>query len=639
MYRRRLIVFLLIIAAVTLGYVVRLASLQLGRGDEFRAKAQRVLSWGELLPTVRGTIYDRNNQQLAADVSAWDFCLDFNMLTSQSSYVAKQVRKIARQAKPRGELSGADLDKAQELYRQKVEDTWKIAEETTGVDRNRLSAAVDEAVARTEEIRQRVGPVKGESQLVIIPALDDAVAQKLRARLDDMVGASVVRSHKRQYFAGRLACHVIGTMGPVSTEERQAAAGADSSLRGQVNGYLAGDHSGKSGVEKLCEDMLRGRRGYRTQRRSGEEVEEIPVTPGSDVHLTLDIEMEKALSEVLAKSQPQSAEPVTGSIVVIDVPTGQVLAMVSLPDYDINDFYRNYAQLDGDKKYLPMINRSVAVRYPPGSTNKVLAALAALSCGAINQGTSFICAGSMNPAKPNELRCLGHHGTVSLLTGIQHSCNVYFYNVGRVLGVSRFDEFLTQLNYTEKPGCLLPEERHGILPADDNAQRSEAIQMGIGQGRIAVTPLHVASAMATIARGGEFRTPIIVQELADRQQSRKLNIPPLALAAVMEGMRMVVNSPGGTAYSTAHDDEIEISGKTGTATTPSLKIDSNGDGRADEVLRSGDTAWFAGYAPSRKPKIAFAIVVEYTNEHGGKACGPIARHVAHICKRLGYLDK
>jgi penicillin-binding protein 2 len=165
--------------------------------------------------------------------------------------------------------------------------------------------------------------------------------------------------------------------------------------------------------------------------------------------------------------------------------------------------------------------------------------------------------------------------------------------------------------------------------------------MGIGQGALAVTPLHVANAMATIAREGEFRTPVIVQELAGLQQRRALNIPPSALAAVKEGMRLVVNSSGGTAYSYAHDDEIEISGKTGTAQTSPLRVDSNGNGRIDaddQIVRQGDTAWFAGYAPSRQPRIAFAIVVEYTAEHGGKACGPLARHVAHACKKLGYLD-
>jgi penicillin-binding protein 2 len=352
-----------------------------------------------------------------------------------------------------------------------------------------------------------------------------------------------------------------------------------------------------------------------------------------------ELELEKILSGVLG--QTDGPEPRTGSIVVIDVPTGEILAMVSLPDYDLGSFSQDFPRLAADEKYLPLINRSVAARYPPGSTNKVLGALAALSCGAMTPATSFTCYGCLDPAKPNELRCLGTHGTISLQTAIQHSCNVYFYNVGRVAGLERFENFLEQLNYSRRPGCLLPEERPGLLPNPESAGRGEALQMGIGQGGLCVTPLHVANAMATIARGGQFLTPVIVRELADRQQRRTLNIPPSALAAVQEGMRLVVNSSGGTAYSTAYDDEIEISGKTGTAQTPPLRIDSNGNGRidgGDEIVRQGDTAWFAGYAPSRQPRVAFAVVVEYTSEHGGRACGPLARHVVHACKKLGYLD-
>lgn len=635
MYRRRLIVFLLIVVGVTLACMVRLASLQLGRGDEFRAKAEKVLTHGQVLPAPRGTIYDRRNNQLAAEVSSWDFCLDYNMLTDQPQYLARQVRRLARLQKPKGALSQSDLDAAEPLYRQRVQRTWQLAEEITGWPRNRLSQAVDEAVRRTEQIRRRVGPVKGESELVIVPGLEDAAAQRLRNCLDQMVGSSVLRSHKREYFAGRLACHAIGLIGPVSAKERQAAEEATSRSADEsawLDEYLPGDISGKSGVEKLCEDRLRGRRGYLRQRRTGETIEGIPAQSGQDVHLTLDIELEKILSEVLA--QTDGPEPRTGSIVVIDVPTGEILAMVSLPDYDLGSFSQDFPRLVTDEKYLPLMNRSVAALYPPGSTNKVLGALAALSSGVMTPSTSFTCTGTYEG-----LHCLGTHGTISLQTAIQHSCNVYFYNVGRLVGLGRFEAFLRQLNYGQRPGCLLPEERPGLLPDLASAGGGEALQMGIGQGGLAVTPLHVANAMATIARDGEFRTPVIVRELAGLQQRRNLNIPPSALAVVKEGMRLVVNSPGGTAYSTAYDDEIEISGKTGTAKTEAWKVDMNHNGRIDpDEIRQGDTAWFAGYAPSRRPRIAFAVVVEYTTEHGGKACGPLARHVAHACRKLGYLD-
>ncbi|KKL70818.1 hypothetical protein LCGC14_2101130, partial [marine sediment metagenome] len=168
---------------------------------------------------------------------------------------------------------------------------------------------------------------------------------------------------------------------------------------------------------------------------------------------------------------------------------------------------------------------------------------------------------------------------------------------------------------------------------------NKARYLAVGQGTV-VTPLHVASAMATIARGGEFRSPLLVRELADRQQVRRLKISPEHVRLIQEGMYRVVNSRRGTAYKYAHDPTIEICGKTGTAQTPARRIDSNGDGRitsADRAVLTGDTAWFVGFAPYRRPRIAFVVVVEYAQAGGARTCGPIARKVLVACRDRGYL--
>jgi penicillin-binding protein 2 len=154
--------------------------------------------------------------------------------------------------------------------------------------------------------------------------------------------------------------------------------------------------------------------------------------------------------------------------------------------------------------------------------------------------------------------------------------------------------------------------------------------------------MHVAGAMAALARGGEFRTPLLVDELASRQRVRRLGVAPELLGLVQEGMFRVVNSPAGTAYKHAHDPEVQICGKTGTGEAPPRRegIDDDGDGRIDRfgaVVRSGDMAWFAGFAPRDNPRIAIAILVEYSSEGGGRTCGPIARNVVRICRELGYL--
>jgi penicillin-binding protein 2 len=323
---------------------------------------------------------------------------------------------------------------------------------------------------------------------------------------------------------------------------------------------------------------------------------------------------------------------------VLDVATSEVLAAVSLPTYDLNLYRQEYEKLAADELDFPLLNKALGVRYPPGSTCKPLTAIAALSTGTITPGTVFTCRGYLS--KPGEFKCDGIHGEIALMDAIKKSCNVYFYNVGERMKLAPLSDWMGRFGYADEPGTGLPEEQRGILPDPRKIQGAgEARFLAMGQGKITVTPLHVADAMATIARGGEFVTPLLVKELADAQRRHTLHATASAVQFVREGMRQAVNEPGGTAYSWARDDEIEICGKTGTAQTEPRWADLNGNGRKDEgeILRSGDTAWFVGFAPARNPQVAFAVLVEYSGEHGGTVCGPIARDVMHLCKNYGYL--
>ncbi len=655
MFQRRLKVFLTLMALGVAVLLVRLTDLQLLRGEAYRRRAEEKLTWVELLPTGRGRIVDRKGRVLAADQPCYEFCLPYAMLRGPGEtdadrgfhrrWVARQVRGIQREEKvPR--------ERAEALFDHRLARTWEVASEATGRPVDELRAAADRAVQRVETIRRLTrrrtgyGHVRLEHEFhAVAGGLTEDEVVALRARMDEMVGSATVRpSHRRWYPFGSEACHVIGRTGEVGREEVTAGAG-EVPLRERMGDYLPGDWIGREGVEKLCEPMLRGVRGYRRGRRTGEIDEEVPAWLGQAVHLTLDMELQRRLRAALARHATHGA----GALVVLNVPddeqrhvaAGEVLAMVSLPVFDLNEYQKDFRRLEADQVNLPTWNRAVAVRYPPGSTIKPLAALAALHHKVIDENTTFHCQGYLH--HPGAFRCWiwGAAGTghswLNVVGGLENSCNVFFYNVGEQLGVRRQVAWLGQFGFADSPGTGLPEERPGLLPDPRRSRYAgDARFMAIGQGPISVSCLHVANAMATIARRGRFVSPLLVRELAHCQQRRRIELSDRHLELVHEGMYRVINSTHGTGHRHAYVPGAELCGKTGTAETEPRRVDSDGDGRPDQVVRSGDTAWLAGFAPRSRPQIAFAIVVEYADAGGAVTCGPIGKEVIRACRELGY---
>jgi len=619
-YERRLKIFLSLVGAGMVVILSRLVYMQCLNADRYRDRVQRMLTVSELLPTVRGQILDRNGRVLAVDQACYDFCLDYRMLTEDTVWMKRQVRRL----RARHGLSSAA---AERLYLQRVARTWQLAGQITGATRNEMAQAAGRAIRRVRAIRRIVGgPVREERRAhPVAPGLDEPTAVALRGRLEEMIGASVRPSHRRWYPQGHTACHVIGRLGPAGGDEAR------------FTHLLEGDAVGRSGVEKACETILCGRRGFRRQRRTGEIVTDIAPQFGADVHLTLDIDLQQRVARLLARP---------GAAIVLDVPTGEVLAMASLPTYDLNRYQKDFRRLAANEADLPLWNRSVAVRYPPGSTFKPLIALAGLSHGVINPHTTINCPGWLvSPSYPH-FRCWIYkkystgHGPLDLVGALENSCNIFFYKLGEWLGVRRQVEWLGSMGFTEPAGTGLPEGRASVLPDPARVRsRGPARLLPIGQGLV-TTPMHVASAIAAIARGGEFRSPLLIRQLSHNQKVRKLPLTAQQVQCVRDGMYKVVNSATGTAhrgYKPELDPRTKVCGKTGTATTPGRRADTDGDGRPDTIVRVGDTAWFVGFAPARKPRIAFAVVVEYSQAGGGETCGPIARKIVQLCRQKGYL--
>jgi penicillin-binding protein 2 len=654
MYNQRAKVFMALAGLGLAVLAARLVQLQVFDSQASRERIERGLVGSSFLPASRGQILDRHDRILALDEPCFDLCMDFGLLNRDEAWAKRQRRAIRRQLAQQHrdqDLTPEELDElADQELTSRTQAAWDLAGEVAVAQDQDLEAACARVRSQVLAIRAIVGQRVQEETWAhpVVTGLDDSAAVAAKSRLDQTVGLSVEPSRRRLYPYRDVACHIIGLTGPLTAEELAkvnappADADPDVQLRQR---YRDVDRIGKSGVEKLAEDVLRARWGYRQFNiRSQEVTESVVPQDGGDVRLSIDIELQSQLMKLFPPGQ-------TGCIVVLDVATNQVLAMVSLPSFDLNRFGRDYGLLVGDRVYTPLRHRAVSALYPPGSTAKVIAALGALTEGAVYPGTRFTCNGYLIPGDPAQFRCwiFGEagvgHGELDLVAAIANSCNVYFYHVGEALGPRRVSDWLRRFGYADLPGTGLPEERSGKVQTPSGAEAVGGSRLeAIGQGPVAVTPLHVANAMAAIARGELMPVNLLLD--APPRPGTGLGVAAMHLDMVRQGMRNVCNQGGATAYKRFHGPGIEelgfeVAGKTGTAAVPPQRIDSDGDGRitdADQIVREGDMAWFAGFAPCGNPQVAVAVVMDYVQGGGGaKDAAPIARETLRLCRQMGYI--
>ncbi len=647
MFNRRLLLFLAAVTLAMLIALIRLGHLQLVRGADYAELAAKRMQSGRYLDTHRGDIVDRHGTILATDQACYEFRMPYGALLLEwagrrsRSFVeseaidpagawlrvddellaAKEKSLLYSWIKETASEDDCTVDEARAGLLDRVEWTLDHVAAITGSPREQLSENVDGIVRRVQRIRRVVGSKIREeiTSHAVVGALDEPAAVDIRAELDRMLGASVGSSTRRWYPYSELACHVIGRLGRVTAEAPGSDAYADDPLRR----YWPSDRLGVTGVEKICESRLRGVRGRQVTHVSGDALETLPAVEGRSVALTIDIDLQREITDLLG------ARPFNGAAVVIDVATGEVLALVSKPTYDLNTYGSQFTRLNTDSENLPLLNRAIGRNYPPGSTVKPITALAALGEGVISTSDVFNCRGHSDPRRP---RCWNRagHGPVALSEAVMNSCNAYFSRVAERMDIERLLYWMRQFGIGERPGTGLPGEAAGLAPTRkwlwERYGRSfypgDARQMAVGQGLLLATPLQIANVMATIARDGEFLSPVVVADWRDRQQRRRLPLPPAALAAVREGMYRVVNDPRSqTAYRYAERTEVVMCGKTGTAQTP----------------RRPDIAWFAGFAPPRDSRVAFAVVLDYAGS-GGSNCVGLAEKILIACKKRGYLD-
>ena len=433
--------------------------------------------------------------------------------------------------------------------------------------------------------------------------------------------------HRRRYPRGGFMAHVSGYVGEVSEDQIEESGGR----------YRPGDIVGKAGLERQYNDHLMGIDGMRRSvvNSIGREVgrlEQTDAVPGKPIRLTIDYDLQLIAEEALVGKK--------GAVVAIDPKSGDVLAMASQPSYDPNDFAVRISKdewqgLNEDPER-PLLDRAIQAQLAPGSVFKILMATAMLESKALPADYHVYCPGSAEfyGRVFHDWKKEGH-GDVDLHKAIVHSCDVFFYNIGKQMGIDRISFYGGNLGLGHRTGIDLPGEEPGVMPSESWKERvfhqkwypGETISVAIGQGAIAVTPVQLAYMIGGIITGGRFRQPHLL--LSDKAAPEiDFPISDSTVDTVTEGMYGVVNEPGGTAVASKLSG-IELCGKTGSAQV----ISNQGLARAGKQAALKDNAWFVGFAPRQNPEVVVAVLVQ-GGEHGGAAAAPIARDVIK-----GYYDK
>lgn len=457
----------------------------------------------------------------------------------------------------------------------------------------------------------------------------------IEVNLTDLPGISTEVGEIRTYPFGDATAHMIGYVGSVAKGEVTE----DPLLK------LPGFRIGKTGIEKSLDNELRGSAGTAEMEVNvlGREVRQLknnPPVPGKRITLTIDADLQFNMQERLVETKSASA-------VVMDVNNGAVYALCSFPSFDPNHFTRGisaerWEELLADPAY-PLTNKAIAGQYPPGSTFKMVTALAALEAGVISEHTTTFCPGHYDLGR-DKFHCWkqGGHGTLNLVQALAQSCDTYFYKLAVDLGIDRIAAMARKLGMGDKLGFELSEERPGLMPDKnwklgqygESWQPGETIVASIGQGYILSTPLQLAVMTSRLVNGGYAVKPWIVGYTGDKPggqpQWPKIDINPKYLALVREGMAAVVNHERGTAHGSrlkAPDiAELKMGGKTGTAQVKRITKQERALGIKNETLpwRYRHHALFVGYAPLDNPRYACAVVIEHGGG-GSAAAAPVAR--------------
>ncbi len=564
--QRRLGVFFLLCLGVL---VAQLFSLQIRQYKVYVQYAENNSIQRERITAPRGIITDRKGEVLVDNVPKFDIVIRWR----DEKQILASIRKVAA-------FLGLDSTKVLSRF-----DGWR---------------------------RRNAGLA-----FPVVPDADKHAISIVRENNDLFPDLRVKVKARRRYIYGPMAAHLLGYVGEVTAKDTS---------RTREHKYVPGDMIGKMGLESVCEKYLRGRDGVRgiLVNASGLPMGELseysyPPTPGREVRLTIDAELQAALENILSKWS-------AGAAVVLRVDDGSILAAASLPQFDPNEFAEGITQEAWNKLYhsktKPLFNRILQAAYPPGSTLKIVSAFAALENEIVSPGeVTTYCTGAHKFGN-RVFRCwkAGGHGYMNLMSAIVQSCDSYFFKLAEDLDVDDLAEAARRFGLGRRTGMDLPGETAGLVP--DRSYYNRRFGKGkwtqglvlndiIGQGEYLASVLQMVRVAAAVANGGYLVTPHVIEKIegepAKRYSKKRIRgLNESRVRFLQEAMIAVVESPDGTAHSSM--GRVSFAGKTGTSQNP----------------HGEDHAWFISYAPAERPEIAMAVVIENAG-HGASTAAPVAK--------------
>lgn len=649
-----------IIGIILLG---QLFNLQIVHGEEYRETSNTRLTRESVLEADRGNIRDSSGTIIAGVESQYALVLYKTKATDEA--LNETILKIINLLSTNGDSYVDNFlininPYSFKLQEEESQKAWKkannidenaTAEEAFNYFKKKYNITTDniEDARKIMAIRYEISynGYSSTKSIEISSNISRTSLLQIKERNSEFPGVEIVEKSVRTYPLGNTASHILGRIGQIEEEE----------LEGNEEIYDQNDIIGKSGIEYVFEKYLKGTDGVKQIDMdvdgtiTDEYIAEEAVS-GADVILTIDSKLQEVTEQALKNnieklaSQAESGETPAdaGAAVVLNVKTGEVLAMASYPDYDPSAFINgidtdtwNY-YINNDTK--PLENKAISAMYSPGSTFKMATALAGLETGAITT-TERINDTGIYRKYNSSWKCWNSsgHGRLNVSQAIQHSCNYFFYEVGDRVGIDTLAQYSSYLGLGRKTGIELVGEISGVLASTQIAEQEnrvwnpgETISAAIGQSYNTFTPLQMAKYVATLANGGKHLDITIVKSIVNADGSEvprdeyesyvnerlgltedtteDLQIKQENLDAILEGMRGVTSESGGTAYSTFRNFDIEVGGKTGSAQTG---------------VEGKTNAWFVGFAPFDDPEIA--IVVFVRNGQHGSSTAEVARDI------------
>ena len=666
---------------VLVGFVLRLVQFQLVQGEDLLAEAQKVTNYKFRITAARGDIVDQYGRSLATNVSGYNLALNKLMLTGEVNDMLRELIGILQESGdtwndtiPVSEPSGGsysftDGESTAAQNRLAALKTNLGLQQYATADQVMAAVVKRYALEEYDASWQRIlGGVRYQMELeefsesnnfVLAKDVSDRTVAVVKERGLTSRGADITETSYRVYEDGSIAPHLIGDLGQIFAEDWRVV-GEDGSVSYPLRdaGYKMNDLIGRSGLEKACESRLRGVDGTKqvSRDKNGVIVSSsviVPPEPGETVVSTLNRDLQKTCNEALetliknlqaTAKEHKGKEATSGAVVVIDVKTGGILACANYPSYDLNLYSTNYSQYSQDAG-LPLLNRALQGLYEPGSTIKPTVAISGLVNGLIvPEDKPVYCGGAQGHynfyVSSNGPRCegIGHYGgaSLNLYDALMDSCNTYFYDLGRRLGVDRVNETAQQLGLATLTGVELPESAGRLTHTDDqNFTKGLELMAAIGQGNTAVTPVQLATYAATLAnKGTRYQTHFIagyqntntgemLESFEPVVESRIED--PAAFEAVEQGMVMAAKS-----YSALRDYPLTLAAKTGSPQRPEVYDTVNGY----HYLNSAAIA----YGPVEDPQIAIGAIVEYGG--GGANLLPLIKDIfnAYYFEKTGGLQ-